>query len=516
MVSTTELFAGRFRLGPLLGQGGMSDVYRAVDEQSGGPVALKIVRSGDPELARRLAQEVRVHQRIAHEGLIQLLDTGVADGQAYIVMELIEGATLAASLRAAPLGARLTAKLGGILGAALAYVHAEGIVHRDVKPSNILLGADGRALLGDFGIARLLDGTTFTIDGTTLGTVAYMAPEQLEDHQVGPPADIWSLGMVLLECLTGRRVYDGTSSEIIARRLSGPVPLPADLPVPWKLLLSGMLDHRPEQRLDGEQVAALLASPVFTVPWAPSPGSAAAAATAPMDLTALAPAGHAAPGAATAVVPPVATAALPAGATVVGGPPPVGSPPRRHPSGWSWLVALLVVLAALGGGLAYALTSGSTPSANPPAHHHGSSTTTSSSTSTTSSTTTTSTTVLSAPTALATLVGDLASGVDAGSVSADISQALSNQAQQAVSAEAAGHTNQAVNALQQAAMTIAGAEQSGALIPSEASILQNDLSALAGTLGLSAAGQAPTTTTTTAPVATPPGPAGKHHNGPGG
>ena len=257
MVSVTELFAGRFRLGPLLGQGGMSDVYRAVDETSGETVAVKVVRSGDPELARRLAQEVRVHERMEHVGLVRLLDTGVADGQAYIVMELIEGATLAASLRAEPLGTRLTAKLGGILGSALAYVHAEGIVHRDVKPSNILLGADGRAVLGDFGIARLLDATTFTIDGTTIGTVSYMAPEQLEDHSVGPAADIWSLGIVLLECLTGRRVYEGTSSEIIARRLAAPVPLPADLPVPWKLLLSGMLDHRPEQRLDGGQVAAL-------------------------------------------------------------------------------------------------------------------------------------------------------------------------------------------------------------------------------------------------------------------
>jgi serine/threonine protein kinase len=144
-------------------------------------------------------------------------------------------------------------------------------------------------LLGDFGIARLLDGATFTIDGTTVGTAAYMAPEQLEDHQVGPPADIWSLGLVLLESLTGRRTYDGSWNEIIARRLSAPVPLPGDLPVPWKLLLTGMLDHRPAQRLDGTQVASLLASSAFAQPWAPSPADTVASATAtvPLDLTAL-------------------------------------------------------------------------------------------------------------------------------------------------------------------------------------------------------------------------------------
>jgi serine/threonine protein kinase len=512
MVSTTELFAGRFRLGPLLGQGGMSDVFRAEDEQTGGPVALKIVRSGDPELARRLAQEVRVHQRIAHEGLIKLLDTGVADGQAYIVMELVEGATLAASLRAAPLGARLTAKLGGILGSALAYVHAEGIVHRDVKPSNILLGADGRALLGDFGIARLLDGSTFTVDGTTMGTVAYMAPEQLEDHQVGAPADIWSLGLVLLECLTGRRTYEGTSSEIIARRLAGPVPLPADLPAPWRLLLSGMLDHRPDQRLTGEQVAALVGSPVFAEPWTPSPATEAgmASATAAMDLTALRSAGATATeavGGGTAVVPPEAASS---GATVVGGPPVVGPPRHRRSDGWSWLVALLVVLAALGGGLAYALSSGSPSGSNPPPHRTGSTTTSSTTTTSTSSTTTT--TVPSAPTALAALVRDIASGVDTGSVSPNVGQNLGADAQRAVTAEATGQPDQAVSALQQAATTIATQEQSGALLPGEAAVLQSDLSALAATLGLSAASEAPTTTAPTAPT---PGP-GKHKKGPEG
>ena len=525
MVSTTELFAGRFRLGALLGQGGMSDVYRAVDEETGESVAVKIVRSGDPELARRVAQEVKVHQRMTHVGLIRLLDTGVADGQAYLVMELIEGATLAASLRAEPLGARLTAKLGGILGAALAYVHSEGIVHRDVKPSNIMLGADGRALLGDFGIARLLDATTFTIDGTTIGTMAYMAPEQLEDHSVGPPADIWSLGMVLLECLTGRRVYEGTSAEIIARRLAGPVPLPADLPVPWKLLLTGMLDHRPEERLDGTQVAALLSSPAYSVPWTPGPPVVELASTRPMDLTALA----AEPGAAATAVagvdavtptPTPPTQALVTDGTVVGGaPPPLTAPGAstaesrrdRHQGGrgraW-WIALLVLVLLAGAGGLAYALLSGKTPSV-PPA-----TTTTTTVAPTTTSTSTTTTTLPPAPTgpsALAALVQDVASGVVAGSVTPGVGPSLTHAAQQAVNDEAASQPDQAANDLQRAASIIANGEQDGSIQGSEGSTLQSDLSTLASALGLSAAGQAPTTTTTTTLL---PDPGGKHHKGP--
>ncbi len=508
MVSTTELFAGRFRLGPLLGQGGMSDVYRAVDSLSGESVALKIVRSGDPELARRLAQEVRVHQRMQHVGLIRLLDSGVANGQAYIVMELIEGATLEASLRAQPLGARLTAKLGGILGAALAHVHAEGIVHRDVKPSNILLGADGRALLGDFGIARLLDATTFTMDGTTIGTMAYMAPEQLEDHSVGSAADIWSLGIVLLECLTGRRVYEGTSSEIVARRLAGPVPLPPDLPVPWKLLLSGMLDHRPGQRLYGGQVAAMLSSPAYAVPWAPSALSAAprGADAVPLDLRALAPgSGHY-----------VAGAAVLPDATKVAGPPALAPTPRqqrRRRGRNGWVIALLVV-ALLGAGafFAYALTSRNTPTLPPATQHGGGTTSTSTSTSTTSTTTTT---VLTAPSTLGSLVSDVTSGEDDNLIPPDVGQSLTMQAQQAVSDESAGQPDQAANDLQQAASTIADAEQNGTIDSDEATTLQSDLSALAGALGLSAAGEAPSTTTTTTAPAPVAGPGNaRHHHGP--
>jgi len=359
VISTTELFAGRYVLGPLVGQGGMSDVHRATDQETGQEVAVKLVRSDDPELARRLAMEARVHQGMENPGLIKLLHSGLVDRQPFLVMEYVEGTTLAAALRQEPLSARLTARLGSMVGDALAYMHTRGIVHRDVKPSNIMLAADGRALLGDFGIARLLDSTAHTLEGTTLGTVAYMAPEQLEDHQVGPAADVWSLGIVLLECLTGRPVFSGTSSEILARRLAGPVPLPRDLPVPWRILLTGMLDHGPEQRLTAGQVASLLLAPPFAVPWSP-PGRSegeSRAITAPHDLTALAPglgAGMAgATGTATMPAATPGTAAMPA--TAAAAAPATLRGRGRARSGW--VAAGILALAALVGGLAYGLAS---------------------------------------------------------------------------------------------------------------------------------------------------------------
>jgi hypothetical protein len=502
MTSIADVLADRYRLSSLLGQGGMSDVYRAVDQRTGTAVAVKVLRSGDPELARRLAQEARALERFEHPGLVRLLDTGLAGDQAYLVMELVDGPSLAASLRDGALGSPETAALGARLADALAYVHHRGIVHRDVKPSNILLAADGEAWLGDFGIAQLHDASTLTVAGTTLGTVAYMAPEQLEDHQVGPGADIWSLGMVLLECLTGRRVYEGSPSEIVARRLAGPVPIPADLPVPWKLVLSGMLDHRPGHRLDGAQVAALLATSALSAPWRPAdnPSTDHLAATVPLDLTALA------PGVAAAAV-------LDAGGTRVA-PAALMAPPVER-SRWRWLVALGAVAAALAIGLFFV------PGPGPASHRHAGSTarngpdpttvppvTTTPPTSTTTTTpptTTTTTTLPNGPTALAALVGDVSAGQVAGTVGTATGQAISSAAEQAVTDAAAGKPDAATTDLQRAATTIASGLQSGSITQAEGATLQGDLSVLAAGLGLSAASTPPTS----------PGPGGPkgHDNG---
>ena len=380
-------------------------------------MAVKILRSGDPELARRLAQEARALERVTDPGLVRLLDTGVVDGQAFLVMELVVGSTLAQRLREGSLGVERTAELGAELALALAYVHSQGIVHRDVKPSNIMVDATGHAKLGDFGIAQLTDASTLTVTGTTLGTAAYMAPEQLEHHQVGASADVWSLGMVLLECLTGRRLYEGTPSEVVARRLAGPVPLPADLPVPWSLLLGSLLDHRPEKRLEAAAVADLLATSPFRGEWAPADEAETAQLTA--ALTALVSrivddAAHRA-----------GRHAHPSGGAGAGardGPAREGGPaaarrPRRPGRGRPGRPDR---------------RSGDRARVEPARQAEAGRHDDDDPSTTTTSTTTTTTTVPTAATALATLVGDVTSGQIAGSVDPGSAQSITTQAQKAV------------------------------------------------------------------------------------
>jgi serine/threonine protein kinase len=451
----------------------MSDVYEAVDERSGNSVALKIVRSGDPEFVRRLTQEARALERFVHPGLIRLLDTGLAGDDAYLVMQFVDGPTLAESLRKGPLSAPATAALGARMADTLAYVHEQRIVHRDVKPSNILQSASGDAWLGDFGIAQLHDATTLTAAGTALGTVVYMAPEQLEGGHVGPSADIWSLGIVLLECLTGRRVYQGSPSEIVASRMAGPVPVPKDLPVPWKLVLGGMLDIRPEQRLSGAQVATLLSTSVFATPWRASNSDDTERLTSvsPEDLTVL--------------LPGVGAALTQTGDdTVIDTPSRLALTPRRHVGARrlspAWLVLGAVIAAAAAVALIFSLASN--PSKPP--------------TTTQTSTTTTSTTLLTSSSALARLVSDLASGQATGGIDSGSQQNISQDANQSLIDQGSGNSTQAENDLQQAATVIANGTKGGQISQSEGAILQRDLSALAVSLGVATPSQ---TTTTTSP-----------------
>jgi serine/threonine protein kinase len=496
MTSPDELLDGKYRLGTLLGRGGMSDVYRAVDERSGDVVAVKIVRSSDPEYATRLSQEAKALSRFEHSSLVGLLDSGTKGDMAYLVMEYVEGESLAETLRRGPLTPGETAAIGSSLASGLAYVHERGVVHRDIKPANILIDAKGNARLADFGIARLVDTTTMTVIGTTLGTASYMAPEQLEDHQVGPGADVWSLGVVLLECLTGERVYAGTPSEVVARRLSGPVLLPDALPVPWKTLLRSMLDHDPLQRPHAQEVSAMLTSAAYDSKWEPSvvaPIDPAAtevlgvAMVAPLgsDVTEVARAAGLAPRESdvTSVIQSHSgTTSNNDDHTKIIPPFLVANVPKRVAT-WQLAAAGVVIIALLAAALAYGLSSDGAKAPAPTTVVKR----------TTTTVAPTSTTTIGSAKALASLLSDLGLAVSSGAIDSGTSQSIYDQALKAITDSSAGNLPQAANDLQQAVTTVGNAVNDGSLSTQVGQTLQNDLVAVATALGLSTS---PTVTTT--------------------
>lgn len=274
--------ADRYRLGAALGRGGVADVYRARDVVLERDVAVKVLRDHVEEREHsRFVAEARTLGRLSHEGIVTVLDVGVSDdGRPYLVMELVEGTTLAAALRDGPLPAERVADVGVRLAGALAYAHAQGVVHRDVKPGNVLLGADGATKLADFGIARLVGDTVgHTRTGTTVGTPAYVSPEQARGERVGPASDVYSLGLVLLEALTGERAFTGTPIESALARLHRPPAIPEDLPPGWRDLVAAMTATDPLDRPTAAEVGArmevLAASPATRV--LPPPAVAAAA-----------------------------------------------------------------------------------------------------------------------------------------------------------------------------------------------------------------------------------------------
>ena len=240
----------------------IADVYRATDQVLDRDVAVKLLRdvTGDPVEKTRFSRQARALAQLSHRSLVTVLDAGIDVQQPFLVVELVDGPSLAVILMEGGLPAGDVADVAAQVADALACVHGAGVVHRDVKPGNVLIGIDGRIRLGDFGIARLLsDAPRRTRAGVTTGS-AYLAPEQVRGDEVTTAVDIYSLGLVLLEAYTGEPVYRGSPTESALARLQGSPVLPADLPARWEAPLAAMTSLDPVDRPTAHQVSSFFSS----------------------------------------------------------------------------------------------------------------------------------------------------------------------------------------------------------------------------------------------------------------
>ncbi|WP_433262341.1 serine/threonine-protein kinase [Actinosynnema sp. CS-041913] len=257
---TGEVVDGRYALGNLYGSGGMAEVYRALDTKLDRRVAIKLFQgSATHEDQVRLDREAQVLAGLRCPGVVTVYDTGSFRGRPFYVMQPVDGGTLRRRMRE-PLAPEVVARIGTQVAEILVHVHRHGVVHRDVKPSNILLEpGERRAYLADFGLALQAQVTRVTRSGMLVGTAGYLAPEQVRGGEVGPAADIYALGLVLLECLTGRPEYPGGDTEAALARLHREPRIPANLPGPWGDVLTAMTESLPTRRPTAQECARLLA-----------------------------------------------------------------------------------------------------------------------------------------------------------------------------------------------------------------------------------------------------------------
>ncbi|MGG7306408.1 protein kinase domain-containing protein [Curtobacterium sp. AB451] len=362
-------FGGRYQLSSRVAIGGMGEVWQATDLVIGRTVALKILKDeylGDPGFLERFRAEARHAALVNHEGIANVFDYGEEDGSAYLVMELVPGEALSTMIeREHTLPVDKVLDIVAQTANALQAAHAVGLVHRDIKPGNLLITPDGRVKITDFGIARIADQVPLTATGQVMGTVQYLSPEQASGHPASPSTDIYSLGIVAYECLAGRRPFTGESQVAIAMAHINEQPpaLPGDIPEPVSALVMSCIAKKPADR---PATAANLARAAQAL----RRGDVAAATVAVPAIAA---------GGTVAFNPPqaqgndAATALIGTqGGAVTGGPRTPGSPvdgedeePKKKRAWIWWLAGVLAVLVIGGVIAAVALTGDSQPEPTP-------------------------------------------------------------------------------------------------------------------------------------------------------
>ena len=260
-----RVLGDRFEIVSLVGKGGMASVYQARDRVLDRAIAIKVFAVDASEDQSRLKSEVRLLSGMNHPNLVTVHDAFIAagsdDGPSFLVMEFVGGTTLREVISAGELPGDMLAAVASGIGEALQVVHDAGIVHRDVKPANILIERDKstvggvRAKLADFGIAHALGSARLTATQTVIGTAGYLSPEQAAGGTITGASDIYSLGLVLLECFTGQMEYPGTAAESLAARLGRDPVVPPTIPDGWSALLKTMVDRDPAVRPSAIEVA---------------------------------------------------------------------------------------------------------------------------------------------------------------------------------------------------------------------------------------------------------------------
>ncbi len=339
-------FGGRYELQSRIAIGGMGEVWQATDLVIGRQVAIKILKDeylGDPGFLERFRAEARHAALVNHEGIANVFDYGEEEGSAYLVMELVPGEALSTILeREHVLSTDKVLDIVAQTAAALQAAHAAGLVHRDIKPGNLLITPDGRVKITDFGIARIADQVPLTATGQVMGTVQYLSPEQASGHPASPTTDIYSLGIVAYEALAGRRPFTGESQVAIAMAQINETPpdLPVTVSEPVRNLVYACIAKNPADR---PQTAAHLARAATAL----RRGDVqAAAAAVPAVL------GAAGATAATMLMPSqgatAATTVLPAAAAagVASSDALEEEPAEKKRSPWTWpLIVLIAILA---------------------------------------------------------------------------------------------------------------------------------------------------------------------------